>query len=364
MPEMQSAGPIEFRCRDCGAVLTFDPDTQSLKCSHCGVTNPVTDITGSVAELDYCAELQRLRQTEPTHEQLTFTCSGCGAQSIFPPDVTAGACPFCGSPVSAASTSQKAIRPRSMLPFSVTCAQGTVAFQTWVSGLWFAPTELKKRADRSALQGTYLPAWTYDSDTQSDYRGERGDHYWETQNYTEYENGKSVSRTRQVQMTRWSSARGTVRNRFDDLLVMATQSLPPKILSRLEPWDLPNLMPYADGYRAGFIVQSYQVNLEHGFDAARQMLEGDIRRTIERTIGGDEQRISSVQAQYDNIRFRHILLPVWISAYRYREKVYRFLINARTGEVQGERPYSWVKILLLVLVILILFSAIVAYSQR
>jgi hypothetical protein len=36
-------------------------------------------------------------------------------------------------------------------------------------------------------------------------------------------------------------------------------------------------------------------------------------------------------------------------AYRYHQKVYQVMINAATGEVQGERPYSWVKILLAVL---------------
>ncbi|MBV9774716.1 MAG: hypothetical protein JO040_12240, partial [Gemmatimonadetes bacterium] len=66
-------------------------------------------------------------------------------------------------------------------------------------------------------------------------------------------------------------------------------------------------------------------------------------------IGGDEQRIHSTDTRYDDVTFKHILLPVWISAYRYREKVYRRLVNARTGEVQGERPWSWIKIALLVL---------------
>jgi hypothetical protein len=78
------------------------------------------------------------------------------------------------------------------------------------------------------------------------------------------------------------------------------------------------------------------------------MYEG-ICATIREDIGGDHQRIHSVKTRYENIMFKHLLLPVWLSAYRFRERVYRFLVNARTGEVQGERPYSWVKIALLVL---------------
>jgi hypothetical protein len=42
---------------------------------------------------------------------------------------------------------------------------------------------------------------------------------------------------------------------------------------------------------------------------------------------------------------------VWITAYRFRQTVYRVLVNARTGEVQGERPWSWIKITLFVLLL-------------
>ncbi len=45
-----------------------------------------------------------------------------------------------------------------------------------------------------------------------------------------------------------------------------------------------------------------------------------------------------------------MLLPVWIAAYRYHDQVFRFLVNGQTGEVVGKAPYSWIKILLTVLV--------------
>jgi hypothetical protein len=46
------------------------------------------------------------------------------------------------------------------------------------------------------------------------------------------------------------------------------------------------------------------------------------------------------------VTFKYILLPVWVSAFRYHDEVYRFVVNARTGEVQGQRPRSWVKLTL------------------
>ena len=91
------------------------------------------------------------------------------------------------------------------------------------------------------------------------------------------------------------------------------------------------------------------MTLAGGFDVAKVKMEPAIRETIRSDIGGDEQRINHLNSSYSNISFKHILLPVWLSSYQYEKKVYRFLVNARTGEVQGTRPYSWVKIALAVL---------------
>ncbi|MBN2581884.1 MAG: hypothetical protein JXL80_02375, partial [Planctomycetes bacterium] len=296
------------------------------------------------------AFLARAAENEAVREQTTVTCSTCGAEVTFEPNVSGDLCPFCGSSVVVGGGSTRTIKPRSLLPFYVTREQATTAFQGWLDGLWFAPGDLKRMARTDGrLAGVYVPYWTYDTNTTSFYRGERGEDYWETEHYTAFENGKHVSKTRQVRKTRWYPASGTVWNRFNDVLVLASRSLPPKYIERLEPWDLQHLAPYADEYLSGFRTETYQVGLEQGFEIAKDEMDGHIRSSICRDIGGDHQQIHSVRTRYDNITFKHILLPVWINAYRYRERVCRFLVNARTGEVQGERPWSAAKIVLTVL---------------
>ena len=59
---------------------------------------------------------------------------------------------------------------------------------------------------------------------------------------------------------------------------------------------------------------------------------------------GDVQRVGQVDTEFSAETFKHILLPVWMAAYRYGGKSYRFLVNGQTGEVQGERPWSVWKI--------------------
>src|SRR5690606_6113156 len=142
-------------------------------------------------------------------------------------------------------------------------------------------------------------------------------------------NGRRVRRTRQVRRTRWYFVSGRVRNVFDDVLVMASLSVSRRLLDKLEPWDLRNLQPYQPHYLAGFVAQRYQVDLPTGFQHATQVMDDYIRRSIRRDIGGDHQRIHSVNTHYYDITFKHILLPVWISAYQYQNRTFQFLVNAR-----------------------------------
>ena len=57
-------------------------------------------------------------------------------------------------------------------------------------------------------------------------------------------------------------------------------------------------------------------------------------------IGGDTQRIFDRRTDYRGLTFKNILLPIWVSSYRDKAKVFRFVVNARTGE----RPWSTWKI--------------------
>ena len=115
---------------------------------------------------------------------------------------------------------------------------------------------------------------------------------------------------------------------------------------------------YDDRFLSGFRCEAYSVDVKSGLDQAKAVMRSEIDRQVRRDIGGDEQRILSLNSRYEGVTFKHILLPVWISSYRYNQKVYRFLVNGQTGEVQGERPYSIFKIVAAVLAALLVALAL------
>jgi hypothetical protein len=350
-----------FPCGACGANLEFSPGKSSLVCPYCGETAEVPD-RGGVESQDYLAALDR-HAGDGEAVSLTVGCDGCGAITALGENVTASRCAFCDAPLVAQRESRRSLRPRSLLPFAVERRDAEARFREWLAGRWFAPSDLSRRAAADGLDGVYLPAWTYDCETDSTYDGERGEHYYETETYTTTENGKQVTRTREVRKTRWYPASGRVQLSFDDLLVMASESLPRRLVDGLAPWDLHALVAYDDRYVSGFTAECYQVDLEAGFHRAQALMAPRIEDAVRRDIGGDEQRIHDVDTDYEDIAFKHLLLPAWISAYRYRGKVHRFVVNARTGAVQGERPYSVPKIVAFTLLVLGVLYAIAHHAD-
>jgi len=356
-----------YPCRQCGAKLEFAPGQQALKCPYCGSENAIAKAdaeTAAVAveELDYQAYLARAAGNEPQIERQSVKCPGCGAVSQLPANTTADRCPFCAVPLIAAEAyAQRTIQPRAVAPFAVKEVDARQRFKDWIGGLWFAPNALK-RAYRAAtgIKGIYLPYWTYDAGTESRYRAERGDYYYETESYTE--NGET--RTREVRRTRWTSVSGEVAVAFDDVMVPASASLPRDYLDNLEPWRLGELQPYREDYLSGFTVEAYQLGLEPGFTAATERMQEPIRKAVLRDIGGDEQRIYDISPRYYDITFKHILLPIWLSSYQYGGKTWRFVVNGQTGEVQGERPWSAWKITFAVLLGLIALFIFFSLASR
>jgi len=339
----------KFPCSNCGADLTFKPGTSHLTCPYCDTENiidaPIDNI--EIKEKDFNKAIKRLQEQESageTVDMIITKCNTCAAEVALEENQTSGECAFCGSAIVAVGKSAKVLKPESLLPFKINKNEAASNFKLWLKKLWFAPNKLKEYARMDGLKGIYTPFWTFDANTETYYRGQRGDYYYTTESYTETVDGKSVTKTRQVRHTRWRSASGHVRNNFDDLLVHASERMEEKYVDKLEPWDLDNLEVFNSSYVAGFQVESYSVGLEGGFVVAKKKMDPTINSTIRRDIGGDEQRITSEQTAYHDVKFKHILLPVWMSAYNFKGKVYQFMVNARTGEVQGTRPYSVFKI--------------------
>jgi hypothetical protein len=345
--------------------MAFDPARGALACAACGHARllPEPDAearTTALREQRYLQALRREDAEESSLEAVVVDCPSCGAQTRFDSHVVGDRCAFCASPLlTQLPRSQRLLRPQAMVPFVVDKAAAHRLFEQWAASRWFAPQALATAARAAdGVKGVYTPWWTYDAKTVTTYRGQRGEDERERDPFSP----PGENRTRVV--TRWRTVSGAVPVDFDDLLVAASPTLPSHLARALDRWDLRRLVPVADELLVGFTVEVYRTGLEEGFEETSDTREQQIDAAIRRDIGGDAQRIHARQTAVDAIRFKHLLLPLWIGSYRFRGKPYRVVVNGQSGEVEGDRPWSVWKIVLVALLVLIVVLVSMQFQQR
>jgi predicted RNA-binding Zn-ribbon protein involved in translation (DUF1610 family) len=375
-----------FPCQACGADLKFHIGLQSLSCEFCGHQQDIQHRDDAVVEQDFQQMLQRLQQQRQErkrqadraqaaggvsdngaatgqraaeHLQQEVRCESCGGNVEFYGTLTSTSCPYCGVPMQlehAHQADSQRIPVDAMLPFLVDRQRAGVQLGEWLESRWFAPGDFRHGAQQGHFNGVYLSYFTFDSLTYTVWSGQRGDHY-----YVTVGSGKDERRERR---TSWRPVSGRFQRFFDDVLILANSGLQRSYLQALEPWPLSQVVPFNQQLLAGLLSRTYDIELDECFAEARGKIDAELQADVRNRIGGDEQHITALKSQYDAITFKHLLLPVWLMAYRYNGKSYQVFINACTGQVSGERPWSLPKILLTILIVIVVIAGLFMYSNR
>ncbi|MDW8124717.1 MAG: hypothetical protein RMJ04_08070 [Geminicoccaceae bacterium] len=354
-----------YACERCGAVLAYEPGAQTLVCRYCGQENRVVAPERAVVENDLDPVLRRLPPEPAVPPPIPHKCGQCAFEFVLPSGRHSGLCPACGSPAVADPATVRAVPPDGVLPFLVAEPDGRRLVKQWLASLWFAPSRLAEEARTAGrLEGLYVPHWTFDAASRSYFRGRRGDVYYETTWVERVVDGRRVRQPVRVPKIRWTPVEGRLARDFDDVLVVAGEELPPWLVARLEPWDLAGLKPYAADYLAGFASELYKRSVAEAHQEAKARMRAAIEEDARAAIGGDQQIIERLDITLSNETYKLVLLPVWLARFRFLGRDYRVLVNGRTGEVHGERPWSLAKILGAVLLAVVLVVALLALSRH
>lgn len=339
----------KYHCPACGAEANWNPGKSALVCPFCGTESPATlqkrGADTVIVEHDLVEALRGIPDDARgwQAEKLQVRCQSCRAISVLDPDKIGQRCDFCGSAQLVPYTEVKdAFRPESLLPLKISESQARDRIRAWYHRQWLAPNALGKKALTDQVRGIYLPYWTFDAHAFARWTAESGTFYY------------TVERGKRVQHVRWTPAAGELSHVFDDALVPASFGVDAGKLRRIEPFPTSELIPYDPGYLAGWTVERYQIDLVAAAERSRQQMEAELRRQCARQVPGDTQRNLQVDATFTEQKFKHILVPVWLMTYTYGAKTYQVVVNGVTGQMAGSHPWSWVKILLLVIAVLII----------
>ncbi len=359
--ELEGSQSVEFNCDECGADMIWDPAADALTCAHCGNQVEVPRSEGTILE-------RELSEAEGAQRGLGLqlrvaSCDTCGARVTFEDLNTADLCVYCGSAtVLEQEANRNAIRPESLVPLDVSREQVHENFRKWIKGLWFRPSALKHTKNFEAA-GIYVPFWTFDAQVHSDWSADAGYYYYVTQTYRTRVNGKMVTRTRRVRKVRWRPAWGSRDDHFDDHLIHGSSGQPAGLVRSLGSFDTGGLVPYRPEYLAGWRAEEYGIDLQQAWEKAQQDIIAIQEQRCSGDVPGDTQRHLRVSNLISEVRWKHVLLPIWSLQYRFGGKAYTVLIHGLTGRIVGKAPYSWVKILLLVLSLGLVVAVIVMLSS-
>lgn len=360
----ENAQSSVYRCTQCRGELQYDAALQGLRCLHCRHTKKIESRDGEIKKYDLQRGLQSLQSRGYGVPLRTSKCGECGALVHFGDTYTATRCAFCGSPqVLEQEAARQVVQPESLIPFRIDRQAAARAVAAWLRGMWFRPSDLMSKTRLGYLTGIYIPYWAFDARVKSDWTADAGYHYTEKETYYETNSqGESERKEREVQHTRWESASGSRTDQYEDLLVCASAGLPSELLCGMEKFETKLLRPYDPQYLVGWLAEEYSVDLKAGWKLADLRIDQGQRLRCGRDVPGDTHRHLSVKSTISNETFRHVLLPIWVSSYRYRGKIYRFLVNGQTGALAGQPPpYSVAKLALLGLCILVLLGLMLAW---
>lgn len=353
----------QFICSGCGGNLLFDAGLQALKCEACGNIQAIQTDSHFVIKEYPIEEAERMASTDWEAPTVTIKCQGCGTETVAQVGSGTIECAFCGSKhIVKHEEAPDAIKPESLVPFKVSKQTASQKFGAWLKSRWFAHKEAKQACSPEKLQGVYIPYWTFDSETSTYYTAEAGTYYYVTESRTVRDSeGKTKTVQERVRKTNWRWVNGYYDRFFNDLPVLASNNETKKVIEKLGDYNFSELIPYKPEYLTGFQAERYQVGISESFGIAKERMHQALMQDVRKQIHADEVRNISMQTNHNNVKFKHLLLPMWLSAFRFRDKIFRFVVNGQTGTIKGQYPKDPLKVLLVTVLGLAAVGALVYF---
>jgi hypothetical protein len=232
-------------------------------------------------------------------------------------------CPFCGSERLQKQPDIQALGPNRVLPLVVDEGTAAAALRKWLGKGFWRPGDLSQRASVTKMTAVYVPYWVFTAQTYT---------FWTADS----------SQTPRGARSDWFPMSGETRGTYTGVLIGASSVLTPAETSALAPFDLDQAVPPEQVDLDPIVVEPFCVQRKYARPLAMHSLE-QLEQAACRAFVPGQCRNLKVNVRLEGLSSEPVLLPVWIMAYRYQDKLYRFLLNGQTGRAIGQAPTSWKK---------------------
>lgn len=336
---------LEYKCPNCGGAISFDPNSQQMKCPYCeaqfDVAN-VKDYSDTVANetkgdkinwdaYDETSGSGNWRSDE-TSNMLSYVCESCGGEIVGDESMGASSCPYCGNPVIIARQFSGMLRPDLVIPFKLDKEAAKAAFKKFTEKKILLPNLFRTKSHLDSIKGIYVPYWLYNckTDVNARFNATKVTHWSDSKyNYT---------RTDHYMVIR----QGNVD--FELVPVDGSSKLDNNYTEAVEPFDYSQAVDFETAYLSGYLADKYDVNAEQSSERANERIKQSATKSLQDTVMGYTSCTpASVNIAMDHGNISYALLPLWLLNAKYNGKLYTFVMNGQTGKFVGTLPMDKTK---------------------
>lgn len=353
---------ISDDCADCGGNMRWDPAVFELVCVYCGSSKRVE--ADGLPDADVGVEdFEQNQETEvflATSRRLR--CNQCGAVIDFHGAV-ASRCEFCDAhAIAEIHEHAEAVRPSGIIPFAVDRDAAKEAYRDWIEEQPLLPKPIREGVPLEELRGVYLPFWVFDVRVLSScsarcgYRSSRDDVHTPDNLFSSL---RSMSGHHEREHIHFQTRQKTMDNRRTGVGVYGSTGLPSSLMNQLAPWYAESANAWKEAFLRGFPAEAPQMSPTEAWGHAKTQIERIERQDFYGAFGADVVDDLKLRCGFEGARVQLIYMPVWVAAYRFKGRVFRFLVNGRTGEAAGQAPFASRQFFMMVSVALIVFVLLI-----
>ena len=141
---------VTYKCPNCGAYLTFDPDSQQWKCPFCSSAFPETELKGKAEAFQKEADKEA---EQSSGAQVVYHCPSCGSEIMTDETTVATHCYYCHSPVVLQGKLTADMKPDEVLPFTIGKEKAIEEITEWIRTRKFVPKNFFSKAQIQEMSG-------------------------------------------------------------------------------------------------------------------------------------------------------------------------------------------------------------------
>lgn len=330
----------QYSCKNCGAVLYWNPTTSSLECEYCLMkfkvsdfdNEPETENKHQEKEREYEPEAVTDENVKATDESesadlVVYKCSKCNAEVVTSRTTIATTCAFCGEAVSITNKIVDNFRPDCVIPFKITKEEAMEEYKKYSQKGVLTPKDFNKKNAIEKMKGMYAPFWLHSF----------------TNRVGAIVSGEHVTSSRRgydkVNTHKMYEVDVEAEGRFENIPADALKNIDDKLMSSVEPYDYSNLEKFSPAYMAGYYAEEYSEDAEQTF-ARTEKRANDVmaQKVLDHVTGYTSERMKSFGNNIDDATAKYTMIPVWLFHTKYEGKDYVYAINGQTGKVAGDLP--------------------------